>query len=306
MKKVIAIGVVLIATILASSSADAQTVNLTKKNTLVLSSQVDDASVAKLIQEAKALDSESKSKDPIYLFLYTPGGSIQAGMELIESLKTLNRPVHTISLFSASMGFQIAQNLGMRYILSSGVLMSHEAYGGFEGAFSHGKSQIDSVYGLWLNRILEMDLQTVARTKGKQTLESYRKAYSKDLWLTGAQAVKGGYADQVVKVRCDVSMSGFKEEIVYFMGMALKVKFSECPMNTAPLSIEAMVRSNKGLIDLTQFLTKGGSTIGQYDTPPSDKEALYTKDVLDIPNITSIIDKYKKQREEKSRNVIRY
>jgi ATP-dependent protease ClpP protease subunit len=64
------------------------------------------------IAQAKALGNQRfSSNEPIYLFLNTPGGSIQTGLEIIESLKGLDRPVSTVTLFAASMGFQIAQNL---------------------------------------------------------------------------------------------------------------------------------------------------------------------------------------------------
>ena len=63
----------------------------------------------------------------IYLVLYTPGGSISAGQLLFDTLKPLPCNFHTITIFSASMGYQTVQNLGKRYMLPSGTLMSHRA-----------------------------------------------------------------------------------------------------------------------------------------------------------------------------------
>src|SRR5579859_4879597 len=101
------------------------TIVLSKENTLVLNSEVNGESVGKIIADAKQLDKglntlKSKikgEKKPLYLFLNTPGGSIQSGLEMIEALNGLGRPTHTVTLFAASMGFQIAQNLGDRYVL---------------------------------------------------------------------------------------------------------------------------------------------------------------------------------------------
>jgi ATP-dependent protease ClpP protease subunit len=207
---------------------------LTKDNTAVLFGVVDSTSVSDVMQQIQKLDSSLKSGYAINLVLYTPGGSIQDGLELIEYLKSVNRPINTVTVFAASMGFQIAQNLKNRYILQNGVLMSHKAAGGFEGEFGDGNSQIDSRYGLWMSRILEMDEQTVAKTKGKQTLKSYRSQYQNELWLTGAQAVKGGYADVVISAQCDKSLDGNRTQHLEIMGFGINVVYSSCPLNTKP------------------------------------------------------------------------
>lgn len=231
---------------------------LTKDNTAVLFGVVDSTSVSDVMQQIQKLDSSLKSGYAINLVLYTPGGSIQDGLELIEYLKSVNRPINTVTVFAASMGFQIAQNLRNRYILQNGVLMSHKAAGGFEGEFGDGNSQIDSRYGLWMSRILEMDNQTVAKTKGKQTLKSYRAAYQNELWLTGEQSVKQGYADLVISASCDKSLAGIRTQRLEFMGMGINVNYSECPLNTNPLSIEMEIPTNKGVMKHADFLAKGG------------------------------------------------
>ena len=90
---------------------------LSSDNTLVLNTSFNKRSVSKLMQTATAMDANLKSGYPMYLFMYTPGGGIQSSLELIEYLKGLNRPIHTVTLFAASMGFQTVQHLGKRYIM---------------------------------------------------------------------------------------------------------------------------------------------------------------------------------------------
>ncbi len=81
---------------------------LTKDNTIVMNKVFTGASVANLANQAKNLDASAPSADPIYLVINSPGGSIDAGIELIENLSSLNREVKTINLWSASMGFHTA------------------------------------------------------------------------------------------------------------------------------------------------------------------------------------------------------
>lgn len=259
---------------IASMAADSNEIVLSRDNTVVLNTQVDDLSTAKVIAEARKLDASLKSGYPIVLVLYTPGGSIQSGLELSEALKALNRPVQTLTIFAASMGFQIAQQLDQRNILQYGVLMSHKAFGGFEGEFGgDGISQLDSRYGFWLKRIKAMDEQTVARTKGKQSMKSYRAAYENELWLSGNEAVSQGYADKVVSARCDASLSGTRVEEILFLGMTFRLKFSECPLITAPLEIDVVMHTNVGAMPMNEFLQKGG--LMQTECPVSESRGYY-------------------------------
>jgi ATP-dependent protease ClpP protease subunit len=171
--------VLLVPSMSVSKDAQSDTIILSKSNLLLLNSQVEGESTGMIIAKAKELDNALNSKrifankKPLYLFLNTPGGDIQSGLELIEALKGIGRPVDTITLFAASMGFQIAQNLDERLILKNGVLMSHHAAGEFQGSFGGvHPSQVDGRYQLWLDRVRELDEQTVKRTNGRQTYES--------------------------------------------------------------------------------------------------------------------------------------
>jgi ATP-dependent protease ClpP protease subunit len=218
-------------------------ITLSKSNTLSLNGVVDGSSVGAVIAKAKQLDQKLGvamfgSNKPLYLFMYTPGGNIQSGLELIEALHGLGRPVHTITLFSASMGFQIVQNLNDRLVLANGLMMSHRAHGTFEGFFGGmTPSQMDQRLRIWVSRTTELDKQTVARTKGKQTLDSYQKAYADEMWLTGQEAVDGGYADRLVTVKCDSSLNGVTTESISFLGIKIEYDTDECPINTGPMNI---------------------------------------------------------------------
>ena len=267
--------VILVPKLSVSSDTDAGTVVLTKDNLLILNSQVDGSSTSAVIAAAKKLDTAMNhgiaarlgKKKPLYLFLNTPGGSIQSGLELIEALQGLGRPVNTVTLFAASMGFQIAQNLDDRLIIKNGVLMSHRASGEFTGSFGGiHPSQLDARYQLWLDRVRELDEQTVKRTNGKQTYESYLKQYNSEMWLTGTKSVEQGYADKIVKVKCDSSLNGVTTQQVEFMGMVVEYDLDNCPINTAPMNVRLANKETANISEqvkneiknkfLTQFQNK--------------------------------------------------
>lgn len=235
-----------------------KTITLTKDNTLHLRSAFNSKSVSSLMEDATEMDSTLESGYPLYLVLYTPGGSIQAGLELFDFLDGLNRPVHTITMFAASMGFQTVQHLGSRYITRYGVLMAHKARGGFSGEFGGGLSQLDSRYGMWLRRVNMMDKQTVKRTDGKLDLKKFQGLYDNELWLNGSEAVGLGLADEVVTVKCDSTLSGIKEESFNFGFFSVTVVFSQCPVKTMALRAYVNILTNKGEMTLKDFLLQNG------------------------------------------------
>lgn len=252
----------------AMSRAEENSIVLSKDNTIILDDVMMGEVTGKVIAQATQLDAalspkgmfKAKSSKPLYLFLNTPGGSIQAGLEMYEALNGIGRPVHTVTLFAASMGFQTVQNMGERLILKNGVLMSHRASGGFEGSFGgQFPSQIDSRYGLWIDRLNELDQQTVNRTKGKQTLASYQKQYASEMWLTGSKSVEQGYADKVVTAKCDETLSGANVHEVNFFGMKILYDTDACPLNTAITNVRVGMRNNKGaIVTYDEFLAAGG------------------------------------------------
>lgn len=214
-------------------------ITLSKDNTITLNDAFYGDTVSKLAKKAKELDARTESSDPIYLVLNSPGGSIDAGLELIENLNSLRRPVKTITVFSASMGFQTVQGVkGERLVTQNGTLMSHKASGGFDGEFP---GQLDSRYAYWLKRVTRMNEQAVKRTNGKLTLQSYNNLIENEYWCDGQECVDKGFADRVASAQCDKSLEGVRKEVWYrdiFMGMVLEivVTLDKCPLNTNVMS----------------------------------------------------------------------
>ena len=223
-------------------TAGVKKITLTKDNVLVLDKPIYEETVGPVMKDAKTLDSITESQEPIYLFLNSPGGSIDDGLNMIEFLQNLRRPVNTLSLFSASMAFQTVQGLGNRYVLKNGTLMSHKARGGFSGEFP---GQLDSRYSYYLKRITRLDEQAVKRTNGKHTLKSYRDLIENEYWCDGQDCVDQGFADSVVTAECDKSLEGIRTDTdrFVFMGMTIQIDmdFAKCPLNPGLLAFRVTV-----------------------------------------------------------------
>lgn len=248
MKKLFLVAMMLLSGFANAAELKTYNVTLTKDNTVVMNKEFDGDTVAQVAQKARELDSKLKSKEPLFLVLDSPGGSIFAGMELIENLNNLNRPVHTISIFSASMGFQTVQGVkGKRLMVPNGTLMSHKARGGVSGEFP---GQLDSRYSYILSVVQDLDKRVVSRTGGTHTFASYEALIENEYWCTPASCVKQGLADGVASVKCDSSLGGTHETVMdkaVMMGMALELigTFSDCPTTTSALEYNITVDGKK-------------------------------------------------------------
>jgi ATP-dependent protease ClpP protease subunit len=245
-------------------SPDTNIIVLTSNNVASLTEEVNEKSVSDVMDRLKVLNSsklDSLLSSPIHLFIRSPGGDIQSGIELAEAIKGSRRPVDTVTMFAASMAFQtVQQTPGLRYILGNGVLMSHRARGSISGEFGGVKpGQLDSRVSFWERRIGEMDALTVSRTLGKQTIESYQASYVPELWATGSEAVDKGYADQIVTVVCDDSLKGTTTHSLETPFGILQYELDNCPLNSMPKNIQfGQIFTNHGVMTEVQFQLANG------------------------------------------------
>jgi ATP-dependent protease ClpP protease subunit len=240
----------------AADKTENAKVVLNADNSIALRDYFEWETVAAVEAKAKELDSRLPDNKPLYFVINSGGGDVNAGLELIETLKHLNRPVVTVTIFAASMGFQTVQGLGTRYVQSNGTLMAHRARGGFSGEFP---GQLDSRYGYWLKRINRLDAQAVARTNGKHTIESFHNLIANEYWCDGQDCVNDGFADAVVDARCDDSLKGTTNKVQHFeffgKTIELRTVMDKCPLVTGVLSYEVYVNGKS----LYTFIDNGES-----------------------------------------------
>lgn len=231
----IILAVLVTAGVVHSRPESSNSVIITAENHVVFSGPVDQASVAKAQMQMSEISSKLDKNDVIYLILDTPGGSIMAGNQFIDFAKSLPQKVKPLSLFAASMGYQMSQAFDERLVLPSSQLMSHRAsLSGMSGQFP---GELNSRLQNISNILDEMD-SNVARRIGI-SLEQYRQEIYNELWLTGSEAVKRHHADRLVKASCasDLLTETRSEQFNTIFGV-IHAEFSKCPLITGPLSLK--------------------------------------------------------------------
>ena len=227
-----------------------KTIELNSRNTINFNQAFTSQYVAQKQLESILLCATNLGQE-INLVLYTPGGSVSAGQRFFDTLKALPCTFNTITIFSASMGYQTVQQLGKRYILPSGILMSHRA--SVNGLRGEVFGELDSILNLIKSNVDELDV--VASERVGISLYDYRLQIRDELWLTGEQAVVSNHADEVVLVRCDKSLMGTSSQKVNTIFGSFEAEFSDCPIIIGPVSIGGNKSLDISESEIFEYLT---------------------------------------------------
>ena len=129
---------------------------------------------------------------PIRLILSTQGGLVHAAFSVVDTIKSLEVPVHTIvSGYVASAGTLISLAGAKRSITSNSFMMIHEIRSGFWGRYSDARAEYENI-----TKLMEhITTYYVAHTK--ITRERLRDMLRSDNDLTAAEALEMGLVDVV-------------------------------------------------------------------------------------------------------------
>ena len=108
---------------------------LLKDRIIMLTGQVEDNMANSIIAQLLFLDAQDSTKD-IYLYVNTPGGSVSAGLAIVDTMNFIKADVQTIVMgMAASMGTVIASSgaKGKRFMLPNAEYMIHQPMGGTGG-----------------------------------------------------------------------------------------------------------------------------------------------------------------------------
>lgn len=130
----------------------------------------------------------------LYVYFDSPGGSIFPMLRMIETIRVESHiEFICVARFAASAAFMTFQHCNKRYILPDGILMSHNAAGGFQGEFPRVRSILNVMEGL-----LEPVEKRVAK-KLKLSLREYKELINNNMWINSLSAEKLNAVDDVIR-----------------------------------------------------------------------------------------------------------
>ena len=180
---------------------------LLKERIVFLGSEVRDQNANAICAQMLLLNAEDPTRD-IVLYINSPGGSVDAGMAIYDTMQYISNDVATVGMgLAASMGqfLLCAGAKGKRYALPHARIMMHQPSGGLGGSASDIKIQAEQ--SLYIKKVL-FDL--ISKHTG-QDLEQVERDADRDRWFTADQAKTYGFIDNVVEEATEVS-SGVKQD----------------------------------------------------------------------------------------------
>lgn len=184
---------------------------LLKRRVIWLDGQIEDETVDEVIRQLVLLSLESD--EPVTLLVDSPGGSIKAGMKLLEVFRAAPCVIRTVALgHAASMAALILAGgtPGHRVITPSGRVMIHEPQ--LRGGLSASTTEIEKL-AEEMREEREAANRLLSEFTG-QELEKVREAASYDHWFNADDAVAFGLADHVVEGKTLFQyISGGKENV---------------------------------------------------------------------------------------------
>jgi ATP-dependent Clp protease protease subunit len=150
--------------------------------------------MADQIMELLFIYAAKDSKKPINLYINSPGGSVDAGFEIIDTMQLIEPPVYTVATgICASMGAMILSAGDSRAALPHARIMIHQVSSGYEGKAADIETSAKETL-----RLNKSALTFLAENCGK-TYEELKKDLISDHWMTAQEAVEYGIIDKIIE-----------------------------------------------------------------------------------------------------------
>lgn len=150
-----------------------------------------------VIAQLLLLDSDNSEKD-ITVYVNSPGGSVTAGMAIIDTMNLIKSEVSTVCVgMCASMGAMILSQgeKGKRFCLPNGEVMIHQPLGGTQGQATD----------------IEIYARNILKTKDKLArmlsdstgvpIDKMKKDMERDFWMDAEESLEYGIIDKILNKR---------------------------------------------------------------------------------------------------------
>ena len=168
---------------------------LLKERIVFVTGQIEDHMANLIVAQLLFLEADDPKKD-IFLYVNSPGGSVTAGLSIVDTMNHIKPDVATVCVgIAASMGSIILSQgaKSKRSILPNAEVMIHQPWGGIQGQASdieitarHILKTRDRLNGM------------LARVTGK-ALKQIEKDTDRDFFMDAEESKKYGIVDTVYK-----------------------------------------------------------------------------------------------------------
>lgn len=167
---------------------------LLKDRIVFVSGEIEDDMANAIVAQLLFLQAEDDKKE-ISMYVNSPGGSVTAGLAILDTMNMIRCPVATYCVGqAASMGAILlgAGEKGKRHALPHSRIMVHQPWGG-----AQGKASDIEITAKEILRLKEVLNKILADASGK-TLDDVTKDTDRDHFMSASEAKDWGLIDKVM------------------------------------------------------------------------------------------------------------
>jgi ATP-dependent Clp protease, protease subunit len=168
---------------------------LLRDRIVVVNGQIEDNLASLVIAQLLYLAAED-SKREVNMYINSPGGSVNAGLGIYDTMRVLPCPIVTTCVgYAASFGtiLLMAGEKGKRYAMPHARIHMHQP---LQGGLSGQATDID-IHAREILHLRDELFEIVEKHTG-QSLERIRRDFDRDFFMSAKEAVEYGIVDEVI------------------------------------------------------------------------------------------------------------
>ncbi|MBP5465918.1 MAG: ATP-dependent Clp protease proteolytic subunit [Treponema sp.] len=167
-----------------------------KTRQILLSGEINEENAEKVIRQLFILEADSDK--PIYIFIDSPGGDVDAGFAIFDAIRFVNAPVYTVGMgliASAAALILLASPKERRLGLPHSHYLIHQPSSGMKGVATDIK-----IHAMEIAKTKAKINEIIAEETGTP-LDKVTKDTDRDYWLTADESVSYGLISKVITRR---------------------------------------------------------------------------------------------------------
>ena len=168
-----------------------------KTRQIILTGEINKDLADQIVRQLLILDTDD-SKAPIYMYIDSPGGDVDAGFAIFDMIRFVKAPVYLVGMglvASAATLVLLAVPKDKRFGLPNSRYLIHQPLGGMKGV----ASDIE-IYARDMEKIRAKINKLISDETGT-SLEQVTKDTDRDYWLDAYDSVKYGLISKIISKR---------------------------------------------------------------------------------------------------------
>jgi ATP-dependent Clp protease protease subunit len=174
--------------------------NLIKSRVVIISGEINQELTKDVLSQLLVLD--ELSKKPIYIYLNSQGGHVEAADSIHDTIKFIDSEVIIIGtgwVASAGITILLAAEKNNRLCLPNTRFMIHQPLGGVRGPASDMEIEARQIL-LMLDRINKLISKAT-----NQPYERVKKDTDRNYWMSASEAIDYGIVGKIINTKNDLS-----------------------------------------------------------------------------------------------------